>query len=125
MGLKTTLSVIFFSIALIGLISPILTYMFITTSVIQIAPTVVCCWPISIVLILMGLSYEEKGRKDELHEKKDELHVKLMQKQLEEGDTHRIIKETEKEDPLAILKARYAKGKITKKQYDKMKKELE
>ena len=34
-------------------------------------------------------------------------------------------KETEREDPIYILKIRYAKGEISKEEYDKMKKTLE
>lgn len=37
----------------------------------------------------------------------------------------KLVKKSGGETPIEILKRRYAKGEITKKQYDKMKKELE
>jgi uncharacterized membrane protein len=125
MGLKTIMSTIFYFFALVCIAFPILAIISSmqtgnTSLAIPSALSVICCWPIAIWLVLMGLGYAEKGKKDELQEK-------LMEQNLEEGThrIHKIIKETEKEDPLAILKARYAKGEITKKEYNKMKKELE
>ena len=35
-----------------------------------------------------------------------------------------LLKDSSKEDPIAILKKRYAKGEISKKEYEELKKEL-
>lgn len=87
------------------------------------ASVLIAIWIVVFILFIIGFYYAIVGiRRSGLtlihefpKESKEENHVKEIE-----------TKESKKvNEPLAILKIRYAKGEITKHQYDQMKKELE
>lgn len=80
---------------------------------------------IGIPLILIGVILIAIGGKKHV-----DVHVHQQVNQKTEREMHKTEEKTvpehkEKEDPLNILKKRYAKGEITKKKYEEMKKDLE
>ena len=74
---------------------------------------------IALILFLVGGYYAITGLR------RTEVIIKHEEKPGKDGSEKDEIEIKSEEDPIKVLKLRYAKGKITKKQFDKMKKDLE